>query len=1106
MMRRFALLSAILLYCLSSFGQLNQRGVPIIKNYTPETYSASPQNWAVVQDNRGVMYFGNNDEGVLEYDGVTWRSIPVPGKVNVRSLAVDTTGTVYVGTVGDFGYLAPNEAGLMQFNSLFHLVTDSLEENVTFIWKTNYHNGKVYFYSSTYLFCYDGSSVKSVYLGPFEKYYNLYSFLVNNKFYIGSYRAGLREVVDTTTTLAPGASFYEEKNIFSIQATSDSTALIVTNQGLFDYNQRTGTSKLLQHNNSFFKKAIENGATPYGSILLNDSNVGVGFILSEDYSFAKLTPTGFPIELVNKSNGLQDEFVISLYQNKSNYGSSPVWFTLNSGLAKVDVHSPYRLFDENAGLSGAINDIIEFNNTIFVATFSGVYYLAYNSQNLPYFKNIPKINNVPWKFSIFEDPIKKTQSLLVGSNGAVYEIDSKFNVLNINELDGFKGVREYICYSLLQSQKNPNNVYLGIRGGLVKIERKGNTWINHNVITSNKISGEIRTIAEMENGDLWITTYQHGVKKIIFNEDDLEVIDYGTEQGITDQKDNYAFNLNGRIVFATIKGLKRFNPESGQFEPASLFNSSAHLVTDAISKLVPFNDGYMITITDNHEIKKTEYHSLNSNNEYNIYNIPFKPFTGKIPDALFVDKNGILWIALASKLYSYDPKVKRDYTEKFNALVRKVITQNGDSVLFHGTFYTETADGEKLVSIEQNPNQIPTLPFSLNNLIFEVGAPFYEYEELTQFSYLLEGNDKEWSKWEHNPQPKYTNISEGDYIFKVKARNIYGVESNTAEYQFSITPPWYRSIVALIAYVLLLAGLIWGIVVLNTRRLVAEKERLEEIVKQRTAEVVAQKEELEKQRDKIFEQNEEIKSSINYASRIQNALLTPIETLNEMFNDYFILFLPRDIVSGDFYWQTKVGSRKICVVADCTGHGVPGGFMSMLGMGFLTQIITKNEKLTASQILDLLRAQIIISLHQTGKSGENKDGMDLALYIIDEETGMIEFAGANNPLVIIRDNEVIQVKGDKMPIGIHIKCDTPFTNNVMEYKKGDVLYTFSDGYVDQFGGPDLRKFMIKNLKELLLEIHMKPMAEQKEILHNTLVNWQGETPRIDDVVLMGVRL
>ncbi len=1105
-MKQLALLSTIFFLCFNSFGQLNQKGNPIITNYTPETYNATPQNWAVVQDKRGVMYFGNNDEGVIEYDGVSWRSIPVPGKVNVRSLAVDTAGTVYVGTVGDFGYLAPDEKGEMQFNSLFQLVTDSLKENFTFVWKTYYYKGKVYFYSATYLFCYDGNTVQSIHIGPFDEYFNFLAFVVNNRFYIGSFKVGLREVVDTAVSLAPGTSFFEGKNIFSMQASSDSTALIVTNQGLFDYNQRTGNSKLLEHNNTFFKKALENDATPYGSIIMNDSNVGIGFILSEKYSFASLTPTGKPLELINKSNGLQDEFVTSLYQSKSNQGSSPLWFTLNSGLARVNIHSPYRVLDENAGLSGAINDIIEFNNTIFVASFSGVYYLTFNEDNLPYFQNIPEINIIPWKFSIFEDPVKKTKSLLVGSNGAVYEIDSKFNVLNINELEGFKGYKEYICYSIHQSHKNSSIVYLGIRGGLVKIEKQGNTWINHNVITSNKISGEIRTIAELENGDLWITTYQHGIKKISFNNDEVEVIDYGTDRGITDQKDNYVYNLKGRILFATKTGVKSFNPTTNQFEPTSLFNSSSQIITNEISRILPFNDGYIIAIVNEYGIKKTEYHSLTSDNEYNIFDIPFKPFAGMIPDAIFQDQKGILWIALASELYSYDPDVKRDYNEEFNALIRKVITQNGDSILFHGTFFDETSEGKRVVTLQQKPNQVPTLPFSLNNLIFEVGAPFYEYEELTQFSYLLEGNDKEWSKWEHNPQPKYTNISEGDYIFKVKARNVYGIESNIAEYQFSITPPWYRSIVALIAYVLLLAGFIWGIVVLNTRRLVAEKERLEEIVRERTAEVVAQKEEIESQRDKIFEQNEEIKSSINYASRIQNALLTPVETLNDMFNDYFILFLPRDIVSGDFYWQTKVGSRKICVVADCTGHGVPGGFMSMLGMGFLTQIVTRNEKLTASQILDQLRNQIIISLHQTGKSGESKDGMDLALYIIDEETGMLEFAGANNPLVLIRDNEVIQIKGDKMPIGIHIKCDTPFTNNEMEYKKGDVLYTFSDGYVDQFGGPDQRKFMIKKLKELLVEIHMKPMAEQREILHKTLVDWQGETPRIDDVVLMGVRL
>lgn len=178
----------------------------------------------------------------------------------------------------------------------------------------------------------------------------------------------------------------------------------------------------------------------------------------------------------------------------------------------------------------------------------------------------------------------------------------------------------------------------------------------------------------------------------------------------------------------------------------------------------------------------------------------------------------------------------------------------------------------------------------------------------------------------------------------------------------------------------------------------------------------------------------------------------------------------------------------------------------MLGIAYLNQITAKSEKFTASQMLDQLRSMIISSLHQTGKMGESKDGMDLAVYIIDTDTGMLEFAGAYNPLVIVRDNELIQIKGDKMPIGIHIKCDTPFTNNMMEYKKGDVIYTFSDGYSDQFGGPSGRKFMVKNLKELLVKIHHLPMDEQKELLLQRLNSWQGNTSRIDDIVIMGVRI
>ncbi|MDX9854800.1 MAG: SpoIIE family protein phosphatase, partial [Tenuifilaceae bacterium] len=406
----------------------------------------------------------------------------------------------------------------------------------------------------------------------------------------------------------------------------------------------------------------------------------------------------------------------------------------------------------------------------------------------------------------------------------------------------------------------------------------------------------------------------------------------------------------------------------------------------------------------------------------------------------------------------------------------------------------------------QDKEQVVALPYRNNSVIISYSATFFEKEESIEYSSILEGSEDEWSKWSTKTEATHNNLREGRYTFKVKARNIYGVESPVAEYAFIIKPPYYRTLLAYLIYTILFVALIWLVVKLNTRRLIAEKDRLEQIVKERTAEIIEQKEEIEAQRDEIEHQKEEITSSIHYASRIQSAVLTPQDIVDKIFPNHFLLYLPRDIVSGDFYWITQVGNHKICAVADCTGHGVPGGFMSMLGMTFLNELINKGHELHPAKILYQLRANVISSLHQTGKSGENKDGMDIALYIINTETNILEFAGANNPLILIRNNEVMHIKGDKMPIGIHIKGEEPFTNITIELQPNDRLYTFSDGYVDQFGGSSNRKFMIKNLKELLLQIHQKPMIEQKEILLNNLIEWQGDGSRIDDIIVMGVQI
>jgi serine phosphatase RsbU (regulator of sigma subunit)/tetratricopeptide (TPR) repeat protein len=253
-------------------------------------------------------------------------------------------------------------------------------------------------------------------------------------------------------------------------------------------------------------------------------------------------------------------------------------------------------------------------------------------------------------------------------------------------------------------------------------------------------------------------------------------------------------------------------------------------------------------------------------------------------------------------------------------------------------------------------------------------------------------------------------------------------------------------------------------------------------------------------------QKKQITDSIEYASRIQTAILPPGDYINKIIPDHFILYKPRDIVSGDFYWITHKDGKIIVAAVDCTGHGVPGAFMSMLGFAFLNEIVNKEKELKANEILNQLRDNVKKSLHQTGKDDEAKDGMDIALCIIDLENLKMQFSGAYNPLYLARNNELITLKGDRMPIGIYIAEKESFTNHETEISKGDTIYIFTDGYTDQFGGPQTQKFKTAPFKNLIESNQDKSMAEQKKILEDNFEKWKGDYDQIDDVLVIGIKI
>jgi len=413
--------------------------------------------------------------------------------------------------------------------------------------------------------------------------------------------------------------------------------------------------------------------------------------------------------------------------------------------------------------------------------------------------------------------------------------------------------------------------------------------------------------------------------------------------------------------------------------------------------------------------------------------------------------------------------------------------------------------------------------YNQNYLTFDYLSLSYTSSINPLYRVKLEGYDMDWREETMVRTVSYSNLPPGKYTFIVQTKLPNGkwFQTKDSEYHFKVRPPFWKTSWFITLSIVLGAVAVYLFIYLRTRKLKHDKEVLELEVRKRTAEIHQQKEEIEaqrdeieaqrnhvmEQRDRIEEQNKDIKASIQYASRIQNAVLPPLENFEKYFTDHFVFFRPRDIVSGDFFYLNVIHQKVVVAAADCTGHGVPGALMSILGMSLLNQIIiTLPVDFTAAEILSQLRAGVKKSLRQTGKKDEAKDGMDISLAVIDRVNHQIQFAGAFNPLLLIRDGEAEVYKADKMPIGVYIKDDKPFTNQVVDLKTGDKLYLFSDGFQDQFGGPDKRKFLPKKLRNLILETSHLSCLDQKLKIGEAFDEWKGNEDQVDDVLVIGLQV
>ena len=1102
------------------YGQVNKYGSPFITNFSPKTYKANNLNWASIKNINGLMFFGNAETGkILIYDNnhSSWQYLKDDNNSDVRSFATDSTGLVYVGAIGEFGYIGPDKNGQLQYHNLSRQVDTLYKFSELNIWKVFDTDTEVIFYSVKYLFRYQKKTGKFKVTSLPDN--SFLGFMVNNNLYIGNFDKGLMVFSGNKVELAPGGEFFAKNDIFGILPWFDDELFInVAGMGFFIYNSKTGETKpfestpLEKGTNEFFKSKQVYFTTFIYNQIIGISTIGDGaFFMTRD---------GKIIEHFDhdKTNLISDNIVTSIYaEQEGSY--KVVWLTTNKGIAKIEFDVPiFNLYNE-FGLSDIPIKIAQFNHSFYFSTFSGLFNLSY-ANNYPKLEPLPEFENKTI-YSVTPIENENIKQLIVGTTAGIYDITESGKINNINK------TKDIIPNQVLYNERFPNSLFIGSERGIKKLNYVNKEW---QLDTSffPEITSFISWLSIDKENNLWIATLNNGLMKVSLQTGQKS--SYDKSKGLPSINSPVLYSFNGQIFVSGDFGLYVYNPQLDYFQPSTFFGDK--FAREPIHHIHQV-DKYTFLIESRNRIHKI---IVRQDSIYTDDKI-FRRLPEMIVKDIYTDLTKTVWIASSEGIFVilpisnyiklFEPNIKIS-DSPFNVHLSRFTSAKDDSSYFFGNFPKITIEnGDTIYHLASSQPDFlrPVLPFKFNDINFRFSSPYYIDEENILYSYNLEGFDEKWSKWTNETKAVYTNLKEGNYTFKVKAKDVFGNISLTTNFSFEIKPPWYRTIWAYIVYFIAIISGLYFIVKFYTRKLERDKKRLEKIVQERTAEVVKQKDEIEGQKAIIEEKNKDITDSIRYAEQIQVAVLpVPIEDLSKHL-EFFIYFQPKDIVSGDFYYTKFITRANLFISAavDCTGHGVPGAFMSLLGVTFLNEIINKTDITHTDQVLNNLRDNVIKALNQEGKEEQKKDGMDMALIAYDTETRTIEFSGANNPLYLFRSNDkpalesekkfeedenitMYEFKADRMPIGLHDRSDVPFSKTEIKSEPGDIMYIFSDGFADQFGGPKGKKYTYKRFKRFLLSIHTKSMEEQEKLLRQEMIDWRGEEEQIDDHIIIGIRI
>lgn len=755
-----------------------------MQTFSPKVYGASPQNWQSVQDLRGVTYFANTD-GVLEYDGVSWRRIKVKNGAAL-ALGVDEAGTIYVGGQSEFGYLRADSSGSLEYVSLVDSVAPG-DRKFGNVWSVLSTSKGIYFSSNERLFRWSPGTMKV--WRPRSKFG--IAHVLDGAVYVTESGVGLERVRGDQLDVVPGGDHFAHSDIAGL-AFMDGSLVAMTRDAMF---RQTSTGF----------EAFESSAAPllkedgiYSSLMLPDGRLAIGTLKA---GLVLLDSTGQLEHVIGKSQGLDAERVTSIYAGRQ----GGIWLTLYNGLVRLQMN--LSRFDEHSGLKGNVYALARQDGVLYAGTHLGVF----------------RLDAKPGQDAVFE--------AVPGSQGSTFAVlPSKTGLLvgdeyGLMRISGGRASRELpldLIYDLYLSTRDSNVLYAAGRRGLFRLRWNGHAWVKDAEVPSGGL--EFRSVVEEDDGAVWVAT-RTDVLQIRFAPHGPEVVHYDAAAGAPAGW-KFIYRVQGRLVFATPAGLKRF--DGRRFVPDNTFGTDfanrpvLWLREDALHRIWISGDGYHGYLT--RAVQGYEWH-------------PMPLLATGIEEfyACAIDDDGTVWAAGSEGWLARYHSTLAPEAQTASLILRRARVLGASMSVFSG-------GGRMGVPIR--------LPYRDNDLRFEFALPFYDEPNAVEYQVRLDGLDRDWSAWTTETRKDYTNLWEGNYTFHVKARTPYGAETHDVTFGFAVLPPWYRTWWAYLLYAFVAAAALSAFVRWRLAQLAQQNRRLEAVVAERTAELRREHEALQVQERK----------------------------------------------------------------------------------------------------------------------------------------------------------------------------------------------------------------------------------------------------------------